>query len=47
MFKKLCVISLSLCIAAATIWGVTVTYPNGTEQNTVTLCDMDAEEVLL
>ena len=47
MFKKLCVVSLSLCIATAMIWGINVSCPNGTEQNTVTLCDMEAEEVLL
>ncbi len=47
MFKKLCVVFLSLCIVAAMVLGVNASYSNVNEQNTVTMCDMDAVEELL
>lgn len=44
MFKKFCAIILSVCIAAAMILGANAAYSNSSEQNTVTMCIMDAEE---
>lgn len=45
MFKKLCVVFLSVCIATAMILGIGTCVPKNNEQNTPALCNMDFDEV--
>lgn len=44
MFKKLCVITLSLCIAAAMVLGVN--HLDNHDAEAVSMCDMSPGEVL-
>lgn len=46
MFKKLCVVTLSLCIAAAMVLGVNVACSDSNDQDTVTMCILEPEEEL-
>lgn len=46
MFKKLCVVFLSVCIAAAIMLGLNYSCTGNNEQNTVTMCILEAEEEL-
>lgn len=45
MFNKLCVAFLSICIASAIAFSVTASYSSDTDQDAVTMCIMDYEEV--
>ena len=44
MLKKLCVISLSVCIAAAMILGVNSACSASNDQGAVTMCILEVEE---
>lgn len=45
MFKKICIIFLSTCIAAAMIFSTSAFCSYNGELNGVTMCDMDAVKV--
>lgn len=46
MLKKLCVVILSVCIAAAMILGVSAACFGSNDQDTVTMCILEAKEEL-
>lgn len=46
MFKKLCVAFLSVCITAATILGLSYSCAGNNEQDTITMCILEAKEEL-
>ena len=46
MFKKLCVVFLSVCIAATMVLGMHTLCSSNNDQDNVILCDLDAKEEL-
>ena len=46
MFKKLCVVFLSICIAAAMILGVNTQCTSDNDHDNVILCDLEAKREL-
>ncbi len=46
MINKMCVVFLSLCIAAAMVLGVNVSCSDNNDQDTVTMCILEPVRVL-